>query len=129
MELDLSSLASVRAFAAAWDKRAQPTLHVLVRTLAPACGEAASRRGPAAAAGAAQVNNAGVFDMGTPTRSATRDGHEQHFGTNYLARARLPCFPGRSRRRARAGGRRRAQAPALLTLLLLPHLCNSGQGA
>ena len=43
------------------------------------------------------MNNAGIFDIGGSKRSLTADGHEAHFGTNYLA-------------------------PALLTLLLLPHL-------
>jgi NAD(P)-dependent dehydrogenase (short-subunit alcohol dehydrogenase family) len=57
MELDLSSLQSVRRFAAAWERRGLP-LHCL-------------------------VNNAGVFAMGA-ARQATPDGFEAHLGTNHL---------------------------------------------
>lgn len=74
--LDVSSLDSVRAFAAQWARGGAP-VHVL-------------------------VNNAGIFDMGTPTRSLTVDGFESHLGTNHLG-------------------------PFLLTLLLLPWLRDAGQ--
>ncbi|KAK9806291.1 hypothetical protein WJX72_008741 [[Myrmecia] bisecta] len=57
LQLDVSSLASVRAFAQAWQQRGRP-LHVL-------------------------VNNAGIFSMGA-ARSETVDGVEAHLGTNYL---------------------------------------------
>jgi NAD(P)-dependent dehydrogenase (short-subunit alcohol dehydrogenase family) len=57
MELDLNSLASVRAFASAWIARGLP-LHVL-------------------------VNNAGIFAMSAP-RATTADGFEAHLGTNHL---------------------------------------------
>ena len=53
--LDLSSLASVRDFAAAWGRR---PLHAL-------------------------VNNAGVFALAGP-RAETEDGFEMHLGTNHL---------------------------------------------
>lgn len=56
MELDLSSLSSVRAFAQNWTS--QTPLHVL-------------------------INNAGIFSMSAP-RSETPDGFEMHIGTNYL---------------------------------------------
>ena len=56
--LDLSDLASVRAFADAELARHAP-LHAL-------------------------VNNAGIFSMGAP-RAETVDGHEAHLGTNYYA--------------------------------------------
>lgn len=45
----------------------------------------------------AQINNAGIFDMGTKARKETADGYESHFGTNFMA-------------------------PSLLTLLLLPYI-------
>ena len=57
MELDLSSLRSVRAFAAAWQGRHLP-LNCLI------C-------------------NAGVFTMGA-ARELTLDGFEAHLGTNHL---------------------------------------------
>lgn len=57
MELDVSSLASVRSFAAAWAGRGLP-LHAL-------------------------INNAGIFAMSAP-REETVDGFECHLGTNYL---------------------------------------------
>jgi len=74
MHLDLDSLDSVRAFASALNAREIP-IHCL-------------------------INNAGVFDM-SGTHRFTSDGHEQHYGTNYLA-------------------------PALLSLLLLPSLKRAG---
>jgi NAD(P)-dependent dehydrogenase (short-subunit alcohol dehydrogenase family) len=74
MHLDLDSLDSVREFADAFLRKKQP-LHCL-------------------------LNNAGVFDM-SGAYKRTRDGHEQHYGTNYLA-------------------------PALLALLLMPALCEAG---
>ncbi|KAG2433604.1 hypothetical protein HYH02_012534 [Chlamydomonas schloesseri] len=55
--LDLASLDSVRAFAAAWEAEGRP-LHLL-------------------------INNAGVFTIGAP-RSETRDGFEMHMGSNHL---------------------------------------------
>ncbi|KAI8462369.1 MAG: hypothetical protein J3K34DRAFT_527797 [Monoraphidium minutum] len=58
MLLDLDSLDSARAFAAAWEARGRP-LHAL-------------------------INNAGVFNMGVG-RSTTSDGFESHMGTNHLA--------------------------------------------
>ena len=57
MELDLSSLRSVRKFAAAWRQRRLP-LQCL-------------------------INNAGVFAMGG-ARELTPDGYEAHLGTNHL---------------------------------------------
>lgn len=59
MELDLSSLTSVRKFAAAWtaEKQNRP-LHIL-------------------------INNAGIFSMSAP-RCETEDGFESHMGTNHL---------------------------------------------
>jgi NAD(P)-dependent dehydrogenase (short-subunit alcohol dehydrogenase family) len=62
--LDLSSLNSVRAFAAAWDKRADG------RPLG------------------ALVNNAGIFDMGSSKPGRDDRGHEAHWGTNFLVRLR-----------------------------------------
>ncbi|KAG2427117.1 hypothetical protein HXX76_012628 [Chlamydomonas incerta] len=57
--LDLASLDSVRAFAAAWCAEQPPRpLHLL-------------------------VNNAGVFTIGAP-RSETQDGFEMHIGSNHL---------------------------------------------
>ncbi|KAI3432217.1 hypothetical protein D9Q98_003779 [Chlorella vulgaris] len=58
MQLDLSSLLSVRQFAAAWRRRGLP-LHCL-------------------------INNAGIFAMGA-AREQTPDGFEAHLGTNHLA--------------------------------------------
>ncbi|MEW5851314.1 MAG: SDR family oxidoreductase [Myxococcota bacterium] len=58
MALDLASLASVRAFAAAFKDRKQP-----LRAL---------------------INNAGVFTFGKAPRKTTVDGFELHFGTNHL---------------------------------------------
>ena len=57
MQLDLSSLASVQAFAQAWEQSSRP-IHVL-------------------------INNAGIFSMASP-RSETMDGLEAHIGTNHL---------------------------------------------
>jgi retinol dehydrogenase-12 len=59
MELDLSSLQSVRNFAAAWktEKNNRP-VHIL-------------------------INNAGIFSMSAP-RCETEDGFESHIGTNHL---------------------------------------------
>ena len=57
MELDLSSLASVRNFAKAWVATGRP-INIL-------------------------VNNAGIFSMSAP-RSETTDGFESHIGTNHL---------------------------------------------
>jgi NAD(P)-dependent dehydrogenase (short-subunit alcohol dehydrogenase family) len=56
VELDMASLASIRAFASAWLARATP-LDLL-------------------------LNNAGV--MALPTRELTADGFERQFGTNHL---------------------------------------------
>ncbi|CAI5972294.1 unnamed protein product [Closterium sp. NIES-65] len=56
-QVDLESLASVRAFARAWEAEARP-LHVL-------------------------VNNAGIFSMGAPQR-LTADGVEEHIAVNCL---------------------------------------------
>ena len=75
MHLDLDSLASVRAFADAFLATGRP-LHCL-------------------------LNNAGVFDMSGAYKK-TEDGHEQHYGTNYLA-------------------------PALLSLALMPALRKAGE--
>ena len=75
MHLDLDSLASVRAFADAFLATGRP-LHCL-------------------------LNNAGVFDMSGAYKK-TEDGHEQHYGTNYLA-------------------------PALLSLQLMPALRKAGE--
>lgn len=66
--LDLSSLDSVRAFAAAWDKRTDG------RPLG------------------ALVNNAGIFDMGSSAPGRDDRGHEAHWGTNYLVRRRCAAF-------------------------------------
>lgn len=74
VHLDLDSLDSVRAFCRDFNARGEP-LHCL-------------------------INNAGVFDMSGAHRT-TKDGHEQHYGTNYLA-------------------------PALLSLLLIPSLKRAG---
>ena len=74
MHLDLDSLESVRAFCDEFNARGEP-LHCL-------------------------INNAGVFDM-SGAHKHTSDGHEQHYGTNYLA-------------------------PALLSLLLMPALKLAG---
>jgi NAD(P)-dependent dehydrogenase (short-subunit alcohol dehydrogenase family) len=74
MHLDLDSLDSVRAFCAQFNARGEPC-HCL-------------------------VNNAGVFDM-SGAHTSTSDGHETHYGTNYLA-------------------------PALLALLLMPSLRRAG---
>lgn len=74
VHLDLDSLDSVRAFCQEFNARGVP-LHCL-------------------------INNAGVFDMSGAHRK-TKDGHEQHYGTNYLA-------------------------PALLSLLLMPSLKRAG---
>jgi len=57
MELDVSSLASVRRFGVAWSRRGLP-LNVL-------------------------INNAGIFSMSAP-RGETADGFESHMGTNHL---------------------------------------------
>ena len=75
LHLDLDSLASVRAFADAFLATGRP-LHCL-------------------------LNNAGVFDMSGAYKK-TEDGHEQHYGTNYLA-------------------------PALLSLALMPALRKAGE--
>jgi NAD(P)-dependent dehydrogenase (short-subunit alcohol dehydrogenase family) len=57
MQLDLSSLESVRQFGGAWRRRGLP-LHAL-------------------------VNNAGIFAMAA-NREQTPDGFEAHLGTNHL---------------------------------------------
>ncbi|KFM23329.1 Retinol dehydrogenase 11 [Auxenochlorella protothecoides] len=57
MELDVSSLASVRKFGEAWESLGRP-LHVL-------------------------VNNAGIFSMSAPYK-LTSEGFESHLATNYL---------------------------------------------
>ena len=54
------SLASVRAFAAAWNSRAEPAL-------------------------AGLVNNAGIFSMGTRVPERCEGGLEAHWATNFLA--------------------------------------------
>ena len=77
MHLDLDSLRSVRAFAEAFLATDRP-LHCL-------------------------LNNAGVFDMSGAYRK-TQDGHEQHYGTNYLAA-----------RRCRSCSCPRCDAPGTLT--------------
>jgi len=74
MHLDLDSLDSVRAFASSFLAKDEP-LHCL-------------------------LNNAGVFDM-SGAFNRTKDGHESHYGTNFLA-------------------------PALLALLLMPSLKKAG---
>ena len=74
MHLDLDSLDSVRTFASAFLAKGEP-LHCL-------------------------LNNAGVFDM-SGAFNRTKDGHESHYGTNFLA-------------------------PALLSLLLMPSLKLAG---
>ena len=56
--LDVSSLASVRAFALRWKTEIKLPVHVL-------------------------INNAGIFSMSAP-RQETEDGFESHIGTNYL---------------------------------------------
>lgn len=77
MHLDLDSLDSVRAFCKEFIERDEP-LHCL-------------------------VNNAGVFDM-SGAHTWTKDGHESHYGTNFLA-------------------------PALLSVLLMPALKRAGTAA
>ncbi|MCO5578673.1 hypothetical protein L7F22_032517 [Adiantum nelumboides] len=62
MELNLLSLSSVRAFAAAWEAR-QGALHVL-------------------------INNAGIFSMSAPQKFS-EDGLEDHMQVNHLAPALL----------------------------------------
>jgi len=57
--LDVASLASVRAFAAAWAARPQRAL-------------------------AGLVNNAGIFSMGTRAAERDADGVEAHWATNFL---------------------------------------------
>jgi len=56
--LDLASLASVRAFCAAWEAGGKRELHIL-------------------------VNNAGIYAMGAP-REQTSDGFEAHMAANHL---------------------------------------------
>ncbi|KAG7674068.1 putative Dehydrogenase/reductase SDR family member FEY [Nannochloris sp. 'desiccata'] len=59
MELDLSSLQSVRNFATAWfTENSNRPVHIL-------------------------INNAGIFSMSAP-RFVTEDGFESHMGTNHL---------------------------------------------
>lgn len=77
MHLDLDSLQSVRTFAQQF----------LAKKINLNC----------------LINNAGVFDM-SGLYKKTKDGHEQHWGTNYLA-------------------------PALLALLLMPALKQSGDSS
>ncbi|KAH7438236.1 hypothetical protein KP509_04G006700 [Ceratopteris richardii] len=62
MELNLLSLSSVRAFAAAWEARKEP-LHVL-------------------------INNAGIFSMSAPQKFS-EDELEEHMQVNYVAPALL----------------------------------------
>lgn len=57
MQLDLSSLSSIREFAAAWEATGLP-LHIL-------------------------INNAGILSLGA-ARAETEDGFESHIGTNHL---------------------------------------------
>jgi retinol dehydrogenase-12 len=79
-ELDLSSLASVRAFASAWAGRKQP-LDCL-------------------------VNNAGIFDMGAKTPVVLGEtGHEEHWVTNFLAPVLLALLLLPSLRAAPGGAR------------------------
>ena len=66
MHLDLDSLDSVRAFASSFLAKDEP-LHCL-------------------------LNNAGVFDM-SGAFNRTKDGHESHYGTNFLAPALLALSP------------------------------------
>ena len=81
LPLDLSSLASVRAFASGWAARDPPhgpPLHCL-------------------------VNNAGLFAMSGP-RSQTRDGLESHLGTNFASPALLTLLLVPALARAGASG-------------------------
>ena len=79
-ELDLSSLASVRAFAASWASRKQP-LDCL-------------------------VNNAGIFDMGARTPVVLEETrHEEHWVTNFLAPVLLALLLLPSLRAAPGGAR------------------------
>ncbi|CAG9460090.1 unnamed protein product [Pedinophyceae sp. YPF-701] len=64
MKLDLSSLKSVRDFAAQWEKKGAEPLHVL-------------------------INNAGILELGSTTRATTVDGLESHVGTNHVGPALL----------------------------------------
>jgi NAD(P)-dependent dehydrogenase (short-subunit alcohol dehydrogenase family) len=80
MKLDLDALGSVRAFAEAIVARGEP-VHCL-------------------------INNAGVFDMSGAYKK-TKDGHEQHYGTNYLAPALLALLLAPALRRVGA-----AEGPA-----------------
>jgi short-subunit dehydrogenase len=59
-QLDLASLDSVRAFAKAWNARAQPL--------------------------ACLVNNAGIFDMGARAPGRGDHGFEDHWLTNFVVR-------------------------------------------
>lgn len=58
MQLDVSSLQSVREFAGTWGRKVKMPVHVL-------------------------INNAGVFAMSAP-RTETKDGLESHMGTNFV---------------------------------------------
>ena len=80
-ELDLSSMASVRAFAAAWSSRKQP-LDCL-------------------------VNNAGIFNMAakTPVVADSSGGHEEHWVTNFMAPVLLALLLLPSLRAAPGGAR------------------------
>ncbi|PNW76900.1 hypothetical protein CHLRE_11g480650v5 [Chlamydomonas reinhardtii] len=85
--LDLASLDSVRAFAAAWQQQdPQRPLHLL-------------------------VNNAGVFTIGAP-RSETKDGFELHMGSNHLGHYLLTLSLLPSLRRGAAQLRAAAAAAA-----------------
>lgn len=77
--LDLSSLASVRSFATAFVASKRP-LQCL-------------------------VNNAGVFDMGTPRATRNAAGMEQHWATNFVAPALLAMLLLPALRAAPGGGR------------------------
>lgn len=81
MELDLSSLTSIREFSKAWRQRGLP-LHAL-------------------------INNAGVFLMSAP-RQETCDGLEAHMGTNHLGHflltlLLLPSLRSTAKQTGRAG--------------------------
>lgn len=124
--LDLASLASVRAFAAAFEARRVPL--------------------------SALVNNAGVFDMGTHTPTLTPDRLEQHWATNFVAPSLLALLllpslgrggggrvvnvssimhrvsPARREAAAAAGGAARTPRPGALAAALLAAASRGGAG-
>lgn len=87
MQLDLSSLQSVRQFAASFRARGLP-LHVL-------------------------VNNAGIFAM-SAARQATPDGFEAHLGTNHLGHFLLTLLLLPALRQGATQARRGRATSALL---------------